>query len=321
MADPVFLYNGPHPVHERMADRIGAEFVECEKGSALDRVRSGAARSFGDRPMLIEGGVPLVETGVVGLLGRAGPVVELAADATLIDIHTPLEGRPSHERMAHRFGERQVDATIAVSDYIAAYARTYSRPVAVVHPFVQQERFETLVDLRPGGDGETVLCIGKYRHKNGQDVLVDAMEHLDGATVAHFVGPGTEAIPDSERTVGHGFVELDEFYELLDRAELMAYPARVGAYPVAILEALVSATPVLTTPYVGNVDLVRSVHPNFVAEPVPEEFANAIGQVLARDLEADGTRARAMGRGFEEDQHLSDFEKRFNEVLARVTGS
>lgn len=320
MADPVFLYNGPHPVHEKMANCLDAEFVACSKGGPLDRLRSAVGRDFGSRPVLIEGGVPLLQAGFMGLLRRSGPVVELAADATLIDIRTPLDARPAHERIAHRFGERYVDATIAVSDYIAAYARLYDRPVEVVHPFVDGARFESLSSLCPGGDGETILCVGKYRHKNGQDVLLDAMDHVGGATVAHFVGPDTEAIADRDRIVGHGFVELDRFFELMDRAELMVYPARAGAYPVAILEALVSGTPVVTSPMVGNVDLVRSVHPAFVTQPDPESVAETVEWALSQDLSVFGERARDIGRGFEEERHLRDFEKRFNKVLSMVTG-
>lgn len=319
MVEPVFLYNGPHPVHEKMANRLDAEFIECSKGGALDRLRSGMARDFGTRPVLIEGGVPLLQTGFMGLLQRSGPVVELAADATLIDIRTPIEGRPIHERIAHRFGERQVDATIAVSDYIAAYARMYDRPVEVVHPFIERERFETLAAMAPGGDGETLLCIGKYRRKNGQDILRDAMDNVDESIVAHFVGPDTEEIVDCEQVVGHGFVELERFFELLRRAELMVYPALAGAYPVAILEALVSGTPVVTTPFVGNADLVRSLHPNLLTEPNSPSVAESVEWALSRELDGFGQRAQEIGRGFEEERHLRDFEKRFNKVLSVVT--
>lgn len=319
--EPVFLYNDPHPVHERMARRIDAEFVECAKGGALDRLRSALSRSFDDRPVLIEGGVPLVEAGVLGLLRRAGPIVELAADATLIDLASPLPGRPRHERLAHRFGETQVDATLAVSDAIATLARRYDRPVGVVHPFVLEEKYRRLVDLAPGGDGETLLCIGKRVPKNGQDVLERAMTEVGWPGTAHFVGAGTDGIVDGSQIRGHGFVELDQFVELLDRAELLVFPARVGAYPVAILESLVAATPVLTSPYVGNADLVRALDPGFVTEPEPAAVASAIDWAMDRDLAADGRQARTIGRGFTADRQLPAFENRFNEIVARLTGA
>ncbi len=316
---PVFLYFGPHPVHERMAERVNAEFVACEQGGAMDRVRAALGREFGKRPVLVEGGVPLLETGVFGLLDSAGPVIELAADATHIDMATPLTGRPAHERLAHRFGELGVDATIAVSDYIAAYARRYDRPVRVSHPFVEGEKYDRLHALDPGGDGETLLCVGKHRHKNGQDILRTAMGHTDGYT-AHFVGPDTESIADTDSVRGHGFVELPELYDLFDRADAMVYPARVGAYPVAVLEALVAGTPVLTTPFVGNADLARSVHPEYVVEPDPSAVTAGIEWLADRDLVRDGERARAVGEGFEPEPHLRAFEKRFNAVVSELQG-
>lgn len=318
MSDPIFLYNDPHPVHELMANEIGAEFIECSKGGPLTRMRTGISHRFEDRPVLIEGGVPLFEAGFLGLTGRSGPIIELAADATLIDIATPLEGRPLHERLAHRFGERFVDATLTVSDYIAAYARQYDRPVKVIHPFVAEERYETLHSMEPGGDEDTILCIGKYRHKNGQDVLREAIELLGGPTTAHFVGPDTGNIPDGDNVEAHGFVELHQFYNLVDEAGLIVYPACVGAYPVAVLEALLSGTPVLTSPYVGNADLVRSVHPGFVTEPKPSAVAEGIRWATQRDPDADGENAREVAKGFHEGRYLPDFEKRFNEVLSRT---
>ena len=321
MSDPVFLYNDPHPVHERMANAIDAEFIECSKGGPFDRLKSGFSREFGNRPVLIEGGVPLLETGFLGLSGSSGPIIELAADASLIDIADPISGRPFHERLAHRFGEQYVDATLAVSDYLAAYARRYDRPVSVIHPFVEADRFDKLHALEPGGDGETILCVGKYRHKNGQDVLRDAMRNLDDGLTAHFVGPDTEQIRGGDRVESHGFVELDRFYDLMDRAELMVYPARVGAYPVAVLEALLAGTPVLTSPYVGNADLVRAVHPDFVVEPEPTPVAEGILGARERALANDGNRAKTIAEQFDESAYIADFEKRFNEVVAQVRGN
>lgn len=92
---PVFLYNDPHPVHDRMATAIDAEYVECSKGGALDRLRAGVSHRFEGRPILIEGGVPLLETGFMGIFGDSGPVIELAADATLIDLETTKDNRPT----------------------------------------------------------------------------------------------------------------------------------------------------------------------------------------------------------------------------------
>jgi glycosyltransferase involved in cell wall biosynthesis len=111
----------------------------------------------------------------------------------------------------------------------------------VIHRFVEAERFERLYSLESGGDGETILCVGKYRHKNGQDILRDAMRYLDDGLTAHFVGSDTEYIRSGDGVESHGFLELDLFYGLMDRADLMVYPARVGAYPVVVLEALLSA--------------------------------------------------------------------------------
>lgn len=308
---PVFLYNGPHPAHDRMATAIDAEYVECSKGGVLNRLRAGADHDFGERPVLIEGGVPLLETGFMGIFGNSGPVIELAADATLIDLETPLEERSSHERLAHRFGSRYVDATIAVSDYIAGIARRRGRPTTVTHPFVEQKKYKNLINLDIGGDGETILCVGKYRYKNGQDILVDAMRNMDDYT-AHFIGLDTQDIKESHNIQTYGFVGLGVFYEMISRADLMVYPARVGAYPVAILEALVGGTPVVTTPYVGNADLIRSIHPRLVCEP--KQISETIQWATSKDLTEFGRRGREVGRGFREEPFIESFVKQYKWV-------
>lgn len=318
MSDPVLLAYGPHPVHRRMAERVGAEVVQCNRDGPLERISTGARRDFGDRPVVVEGGVPLLEAAALSLVGSCGSVVELAADATHIDIHRPLPFRGPAGRLAHRVGERAVDATIAVSDVIATLAGADGRPVRVAHPFVLADRYESLTALDVDVSGSDVVCVGANRPKNGQAVLLEAVEHVDSGVTVHFVGPDTEALPRADRVERHGFVSEAELVGLLDEAALAVFPALVGAFPVVNLEALCAGLPVVTSPSVGNAGLVRAIDDRFVVEPAPEHVAAAIDWYLSLPVggrEEYAETARTLGRRFDEDTGLRAFEHQFDKVL------
>jgi glycosyltransferase involved in cell wall biosynthesis len=308
---PVFLYYDPHPVHERMAAYVGAEMVQCETGSPLARVRAGRSHEFEDRPVILEGGVPLAEGAVLKLVGSSGPVIALGADSTYHDIVDPMPNRSRAGRLAHRFAQRYVDGTLAVSERIATIAeRLTGGPVRVTHPFVESSRGTRLRELDPDLDGTRILCVGKYREKNGQDLLVDAVDHVDAGVTVDFVGPDTTSIPSSDRIRTHGFVEEDRLFELFESASLMVFPAPVGAFPVATLEGLRAGLPVVTTSGVGTATLVRGVDGRLLADPEPADLARAINWYVSLPSERRtelGRRAAGYGAGFDENAGLAAF--------------
>jgi glycosyltransferase involved in cell wall biosynthesis len=316
----VFLYYDPHPVHEKMAAAVGAEMVQCETGGVVDRVRAGRSHDFGDRPVLLEGGVPLAEGAVLQALGTSGPVVALGADSTYHDIVDPMPGRTRSGRWAHRFAQRFVDGTIAVSERIATVAgQLTGAPVRVVHPFVESDRFERLGELDPAIDGSRVLCVGKYREKNGQDLLVEALDQVAADITVDFVGPDTAAIPESTQVTTHGFVSEQRLYELFEASSLLAFPAPVGAFPVATLEGLRAGLPVVSTPGVGTATLLRGVDGRLLADPDPTDLARAIDWYFSRPNEQRrrlADRAARYGSGFDEASGIEAFVFEFTRLLA-----
>jgi glycosyltransferase involved in cell wall biosynthesis len=316
---PVFLYFDPHPVHERIATHLGAEFVQCRTGGPLGRVLAGARHDFADRPVLLEGGVPLLEGAVTKLLGESGPVLALGADSTYRDLFEPMAGRSRASRAAHWAAQPLVDATLAVSDRVAAVAERVTRgPVRVAHPFVTAERFERLRAVDPDLAGDRVLCVGKYRPKNGQDVLVDALDRADADLTVDFVGPDTEDIPAAPGVRRHGFVSEDDLVGLFDGAAMLAFPASVGAFPVVTLEGLAAGLPVLTSPRVGTATLVRGVHDRLAVDADPARVASALewyDGLSADRRRALGARAAGYGAGFGEADRLPGFGRAFAALL------
>ncbi|MEF8856975.1 MAG: glycosyltransferase family 4 protein [Haloplanus sp.] len=319
---PVFLYFDPHPVHEKMASHVGAEMVQCETGGPAARIAAGRRHDFGDRPVVLEGGVPLVEGTALKLLGTSGPVVALGADSTYHDLVDPLPNQTRASRAAHRIAQRFVDGTLAVSERIATIAeRVTDAPVRIAHPFVEAERYDALGSLSPTVDGSTVLCVGKYREKNGQDLLRTAVEHVDAPITVDFVGPDTERIAESDAVRTHGFVSETRLIDLYDEAALVVFPALAGAFPVTTLEALCAATPVVTTPAVGTATLVRGVHGRLLADPDPAAVAEAIDWFFSlptADRRTLATTARGYGTGFAEEPGLEAFAYQLRRLLSDI---
>jgi glycosyltransferase involved in cell wall biosynthesis len=319
---PVFLYFDPHPVHEKMASYVGAEMVQCERGGVLDRFRAGRSHDFGDRPVILEGGVPLAEGAVLQQLGTSGPVIALGADSTYHDLVEALPNQSRFSRLTHRVAQRFLDGTLAVSERIGTIAEQFTNaPVRVVHPFVESERYDALRALSPTVDGKKVLCVGKYRKKNGQDLLHAAVDHTEAELTVDFVGPDTNRLSKSDRIRAHGFVSESQLIEMYDEASLVVFPALAGAFPVNTLEALCAATPVVATAQVGTATLVRGVHGRLVTDRDPETIADSLDWFFSlpeAQRETLATRARGYGSGFSEQTGLEAFAYQLTGLLQEI---
>jgi len=319
---PVFLYFDPHPVHEKMADFVGAQFVEGQTGGLPSRLLAAHRHEFGERPVLVEGGVPLIEGVATKLLGHTGPVVALGADSTYDDIASPLPGRARASRLAHRVSLPLVDGTLAVSERIATLARHYSGgPVRIAHPFVQSTRYERLRELDTSPDGNRILCVGKYRSKNGQDLLRRAVANVDIDVRVDFAGPDTEQIPEQKRVHAHGFVPEERLYELFRSAAVVVFPALVGAFPVITLEALCAGLPVIATSRVGTATLIRGIDGRLTTDPTAEDIARAIRWYFELSQKKRNKLARVadqLGAGFREANGVEAFGFEFARLLRDV---
>lgn len=321
-ADPVMLSYDPHPVHRTMGEAIGAEFVPCRTGGLIDRMEGALSRDFGDRAVILEGGVPLTEGALSKLAGRSNTLVALAADSTYHDLVDPLPFRDRGSRIAHRLAQRYIDGTIAVSDFIAGVAeRLTSGPVRVAHPFIEADRFARLGTVEPELDSREILCLGKYRPKNGQNLLLDALELVESETRVHFVGADTEKLPTGASWERHGFLEEDELIDMLPRCGLMVFPARSGAFPVATLEGLRAGLPVVVSSVVGTVTCVRPVSSRLIAEPNPSSMASAIDwywSISGRRRRELAARSRRVGSQFDEETGIDNFVHQFRRLMEQL---
>lgn len=319
---PILLYNDPHPVHAEMADAINADFVPATQGGVIDRVTSAAASTY-QQPILLEGGVPLIEGAAVKLLRRTNaPVILLAADETQHNIHDPLPYYSRAERLAHRVAHHFIDGAIAVSERTAEYtAALVDGPVETAHPFILPDRYDRLRDLTPALDSQRVLCVGEYRPGNNQDALVEAAQQADTGIHVDLVGKGTADAPAADCVTRHGFVDDGTLIDLYGQTALFAFPARAGAYPVTTLEALAAGIPTWVSDRVGTQTLASELHPRFVGQPwgaaLPRDLDWYFSQPVT-DREAWSRQARELGAEYQPDPQLSRFEQAYYRVVKKA---
>jgi glycosyltransferase involved in cell wall biosynthesis len=153
--------------------------------------------------------------------------------------------------------------------------------------------------LRPGGHRLITVC--RQEPGKNTDLLVDALKivvrTLPG-TALDVVGDGV-SVPElkrqaralglEDRVVFHGKVNHTAVMRLLHAADLFVYPTASEGFPKAVLEALASGLPVVTTPVSVLPSLVGGGCGVLLRNPNAAALAGAIVECLT-----DAERYRAM---------------------------
>jgi glycosyltransferase involved in cell wall biosynthesis len=165
--------------------------------------------------------------------------------------------------------------------------------------------------------GPLVVSVGRVRHQKGHDLLLDAwpsvLERVPDAQLV-IVGDGPERGPLMLRSVPSvSFVgEISDAREWIVAADLIALPSRYEGMSLAMLEAMASATSVVTTEVAGAREAMGSESGAIVAIEDRTALAEAIGARLL-DPELAGAEGRT-GRLRVERHH--SFQKAAEEMTA-----
>ena len=150
---------------------------------------------------------------------------------------------------------------------------------------------------RPCSDPPRIGTAAILERRKGIDVLLEACARLSAPYELHVFGDGREraALEAQSRRLRtsacfHGFV--DDLGPRLDDLDVFALPTRGDNLPVAILEAMASALPVIATKVGGNPELVEDgVNGRLVAVDDVSGLADALEWTLT-----DEGRRQALGR-------------------------
>lgn len=199
--------------------------------------------------------------------------------------------------MLRRLTARRVTAHVAVG---VAAARQVERLLGLRHGLVRTV-YNAVPESPPPArrlDGATVVGVGRLEHQKGFDVLVDAIARIPKGRLL-LVGEGKErrALEQRVSRLGVGDrVQMAGWVEnprpLLATADVFALPSRFEGFPLAVVEAMLAALPVVAAD-VGSVsEAVIHEETGLLVEP---DHVDALASALQRLLDDEAERHR-LGR-------------------------
>ena len=179
----------------------------------------------------------------------------------------------------------------------------------IVPNIVDLDRFRPAATLPDLGDAPHLIVARNLEHIYGNDTALQAfariLEHFPGARLS-IAGSGPEAAALAMRARELGIAEHVRFTGRLDRdqmaalyrdAHLMLNASRVDNMPNAILEALASGVPVVSTHVGGIPHIVRDRH---TAMLVPPDDATALATAALDVLHDAELRGQLVAHGLAE---------------------
>jgi glycosyltransferase involved in cell wall biosynthesis len=188
-----------------------------------------------------------------------------------------------------------VSAYVAISAQCAEIARQHARrPVQLIENGADARFRAPHARSRPA-DHSTIIAVGTATEQKDYPTLIRSAQPLKRLLAGHgrsamirIVGGGA-LLPDlqslSEDVGGTGIVELlgprHDVPELLASADLFANSSLYEGMPIAMLEALSAALPIVATRVAGNTELVEDgINGLLVPGRDPEALAKAIASIL-----------------------------------------
>lgn len=151
-----------------------------------------------------------------------------------------------------------------------------------------------------GVAGPLLLCVGALVPVKGQQLALDALALIPGATLI-FAGDGPErgmlekyaaALGLSERVRFTGVLPQAEIARLMSAADLMMLPSKSEGLANAWIEAMASGTPVVTADVGGAREAIR-VGAGHIVTRTPEAFAEAARALIRHPLDQRDVRRAA----------------------------
>lgn len=179
---------------------------------------------------------------------------------------------------------------------------------------------------RPREDPPRIGTAAVLERRKGIDVLLEASARLSVQHELHVFGDGTQraALEEQSRRLGlgtrfHGFV--DDLRARLADLDVFVLPTRGDNLPVAIMEAMASALPVVATAVGGNPELVVD---DVTGRLVPVDDVQSLTDALDWTLDDEARRqelGRAGARRLEEHFHPTVIARRMVELYGELCES
>ena len=225
---------------------------------------------------------------------------------------------------------RHVDAIIAVSDAAAASWRAALSDLAPQLPIHAVPNGTTApTTLRhEGGDGLTMLCVGRVAPQKLHRTLLTALArlHRDGIKARlQLVGQGTDKarLRRWARRLGLGrqirFLGVrDDVPALMAASDLLVLPSGFEGLPLVLLEAMSIGLPIVATDVTGSAEALGRDHPWLVppgrSRPLTDAMAEALSDPARRGIMAQRAQERWSAH-FTADRMAADTIQIYRRVL------
>ena len=174
----------------------------------------------------------------------------------------------------------------------------------------------------PDGTARRVLFVGRFDHQKGVDVLLDAMQALDGQAYAWLAGGAvvSESLQrDWPRNVGlAGWIERSRLQAYYNSCDLVVVPSRWEGFGLVALEAMRAGKPVVAPRVGGLTELVVHGKTGLLVKPGdPQALASAIMEPTPEALRTMGECGRLHWQSeFSADRLDRELKRLYADVLA-----
>jgi glycosyltransferase involved in cell wall biosynthesis len=214
---------------------------------------------------------------------------------------------PVRRLIAWTLGKADVHVTLGQgrADYLSNVVGVSPASIAVLPNAVADVREESPRPARTEADGFQALLLANLSPRKGVSEFLRATARLrgHGLNVRPVLcgGGQVDRYREEARQLGleaeatfTGWLGQEEVYPILRRSDVLALPSHDEGLPMAILEALSAAVPVVATP-VGSIPEVLSDGHDCLL--VPPGDAEALAEALRRVLTDPALRARLTANG------------------------
>ena len=144
-------------------------------------------------------------------------------------------------------------------------------------------------------DDYFILSVGELNQNKNQEVIVRALAKLNNPKIHYFIaGKGDKAdyLQELAKQLGvnlHLLGYRTDIVELLNTADVYAFPSYREGLSVALMEAMSAGLPCVVSKIRGNVDLIEDGRGGYLCDPNSvDEFAAGMKQIISGDCNKMG---------------------------------
>jgi len=331
----MFLYRGPHPVHEAWAESVRAipfhyRVVNNRLLEKFDSYsvyfrwfRKKISRFFFKHcpidnnleVILSEGGDCLPEATILKRRLNS-KIVLIAGDPTFFNLKMTKQIKEYFDNL---------HGIIAVSEMVKAdIEKLFGKrfPIEVVHPFIFHEKFSR---LKPDLESNNLVFTAAHLPIKGIELLpkIFTMVKKEVSNVRLFVLGRESKYTWWLKSFSSGGFQVIGFTKIepyLQKSSILVHPALYDTFSIAVIEAMASGVIPIVTEKTGAKEAVKNVSERLVVKPDPKLIADRIIEVLSLPHEeklklSSLCRKEALKTKYTKEYSVSRFMAAFNRLV------